>query len=314
MSFSMDVKKELEKKIPNARHCKIAEISAIIGMCGKISISENNRLRLIVKTENRLVARKYFTLLKKSFNIETIVSVKQNMIYTVSTIYHKDTLKVLQASGLVNEYGNVNDDLSVSDRVVVNKDCCKRAFIRGSFISGGSVSDPKKGYHYELVCNSEDKAGNLKNILSYFGINGKIVERKSRYVLYLKEASEIVDVLNIMEAPVSLMNFENAIIYKNVRNAVNRKVNCETANLNKTVSAAIKQTEDIKYIRDTKGLSVLSDNLREIACLRLENEDASLKELGEMCQKKLGKSGVNHRLKKISEIADELRKKNNVIQ
>ncbi|MBQ3932651.1 MAG: DNA-binding protein WhiA [Lachnospiraceae bacterium] len=312
MSFSSDVKEELFKKIPQGRHCKIAEISAIIGMCGRIQISSNNRLRIRIHTENSVVARKYFTLLKKTYNIETVVSVRQSnkqSIYTITTIYHEDAVIVLQGSKLLDKYGNVREDLSIEDGLLVQKECCKRAYIRGSFLAGGSIIDPNKFYHLELVCNTQYKAEQLKKMISYFNINAKIVERKGHYVVYIKEGSDVVDTLSVMEAPVSLMNLENVMILKDMRNSVNRRVNCETANLNKTVSAAVKQIEDIKYIRDTVGLSKLSNNLQEIAKLRLENGDASLKELGEMLDPKVGKSGVNHRLRKISEIADGLRSK-----
>ena len=173
----------------------------------------------------------------------------------------------------------------------------------------GSISAPEKFYHFEIVCSTESKAVQLKNIILCFHIDAKIVARKKYFVVYVKESDGIVDLLNVMEAHVSLMEFENIRILKDMRNSVNRKVNCETANLNKTVSAAVKQIEDIEYIKNTVGLSVLSENLEELAILRLENTDSSLKELGEMLSVPVGKSGVNHRLRKISRIADDLRKK-----
>ena len=135
------------------------------------------------------------------------------------------------------------------------------------------------------------------------------MERKKHFVVYVKEGAGIVDILNVMEAHNSLMDLENIRIVKEMRNSVNRKFNCEMANLNKTVSAAVRQIEDIKYISDTVGLSYLSKPLMEIAAVRLENPDSSLKELGELLSSPVGKSGVNHRLRKISEIADDLRNK-----
>lgn len=216
-------------------------------------------------------------------------------------------MKVLQASKLIDEYGEICENLSVSSNILIQKECCKRAFIRGAFLASGSISDPEKFYHFEIVCTTEDKAVQLKNIIQYFNIDAKIVERKKHFVVYIKEGAGIVDILNVMEAHVALMDLENVRILKEMRNSVNRKVNCETANLKKTVSAAVKQIEDIKFIRDKVGLSVLSDNLEEMARLRLDNPDASLKELGEMLTPAVGKSGVNHRLRKICEIADDLR-------
>ena len=310
MSFSGKVKDELSKQCPVARHCQIAEVAAIISLCGRIGISQNDTYSVRIHTENIAVARKYFTLLKKAYNIDTEISIRQSSKlrnYTITIKHHKDAMKVLQASKLIDEYGEICENLSVSSNILIQKECCKRAFIRGAFLSSGSISAPEKFYHFEIVCTTEDKAVQLKNIIQYFNIDAKIVERKKHFVVYIKEGAGIVDILNVMEAHVALMDLENVRILKEMRNSVNRKVNCETANLKKTVSAAVKQIEDIKFIRDKVGLSVLSDNLEEMARLRLDNPDASLKELGEMLTPAVGKSGVNHRLRKICEIADDLR-------
>ena len=310
MSFSGNVKDELSRQCSSARHCQIAEISAIISMCGRILISETNKYTVKIHTENIAVARKYFTLLKKTFNIDTENSVRQSSklrMYTVSINHHDDAIKVLQASKLLSEDGDIYENLSLSDNLIIQRECCKRAFIRGAFLASGSISDPEKFYHFEIVCAAQNKALQLQCIILNFNIDAKIVERKKHFVVYIKEGAGIVDILNVMEAHVALMNLENVRILKEMRNSVNRKVNCETANLNKTVSAAVKQIEDIKFIRDTVGLSMLSENLEEIARLRLDNPDSSLKELGEMLNPTVGKSGVNHRLRKICEMADDLR-------
>ncbi len=312
MSFSSRVKDELSRQCPVARHCQIAEIAAIISLCGRVQISENGRYMVKIHTENIAVARKYFTLLKKTYNIDAEISIRRSSsanLYTVAVKNHEAALKVLKASKLVDSSGEIYENLSVSDNLIIQKECCKRAFIRGAFLASGSISAPEKFYHFEIVCSTESKALQLKNIIACFDIDAKIVERKRHFVVYVKESSGIVDILNVMEAHVSLMDLENVRILKEMRNSVNRKVNCETANLNKTVSAAVKQIEDIRYIESTKGLSVLSEGLEEIARLRLENPDSSLKELGEMLSVPVGKSGVNHRLRKISNIADDLRNK-----
>ena len=174
------------------------------------------------------------------------------------------------------------------------------------FLASGSVSDPNKSYHFEIVCKTQEQAEQIKEILLGFNTDAKIVERKGHYVVYLKEGENIVDALNVMEAYVSLMKFENIRILKDMRNAVNRKVNCETANISKTVNAAVKQIEDIELIRDKIGLDNLPDNLREIAMLRFVYPDVALKELGKYLQPPVGKSGVNHRFRKIAAIAEEL--------
>ncbi|MBQ3545624.1 MAG: DNA-binding protein WhiA [Lachnospiraceae bacterium] len=310
MSFSSKIKEELSGQCPLGRHCQIAEIAAIISMCGRIIISVKDEYTIKIHTENISVARKYFTLLKKTYNIDTEISIRRSSkmcLYTVIIRKHEDSIKVLKASKLLDLNGEICENMSVSDNLIIQKECCKRAFIRGAFLATGSVSDPEKFYHYEIVCSTYDKAVQLQKIIQSFNIDAKIVERKKYFVVYIKEGSGIVDILNVMEAHISLMNLENIRILKEMRNSVNRKVNCETANLKKTVSAAVKQIEDIKYIRDTKGLSILSEGLEEVAKLRIENPEASLKELGEMLNPTVGKSGVNHRLRKICEIAEDLR-------
>ena len=194
--------------------------------------------------------------------------------------------------------------------LLVKNACCKRAFIRGAFLASGSMSDPEKAYHFEIVCQDPARAGQLRELITSFGLDAKIVARKKCYVVYLKEGSQIVDMLNVMEAHVALMNLENVRILKEMRNSVNRQVNCETANINKTVNAAVKQVEDIQYIERTVGLSALSEGLQEMAQLRLAYPEAALKELGSLLTPAVGKSGVNHRLRKISSFAEELRERN----
>ena len=171
----------------------------------------------------------------------------------------------------------------------------------------GSISDPNKFYHYEIVCNYEEDADILMDMLRFFGLDAKVIVRKNSFVVYMKEGNNITDTLNLMGAVVSQMNLYNVMILKGISNDVNRKVNCETANLNKTIEAAVKQIKDIELIRDTVGLDSLSDSLMQVALLRLENPDMSLQGLGELLDPPVGKSGVNHRLRKIGEKADELR-------
>ena len=169
------------------------------------------------------------------------------------------------------------------------------------------MSDPKKSYHFEIVCSSPEAARQIQSVICSFGLDAKIVPRKKTFVVYLKEGSQIVDILNVMEAHVSLMELENVRILKEMRNSVNRKVNCETANINKTVSAAVKQVEDITYLRDTAGFDNLPRNLVETAYVRLAHPEATLKELGELLDPPVGKSGINHRLRRLSEMADKVR-------
>ena len=313
MSFSSSVKEELSRQMPGARHCQIAETAAILSLCGRVKISASDHFWIEIHTENVAVARKYFTLLKKTFNIRTDVSIRSGInpgrsrTYIVAVREHEEALKVLQAVKLINSQGEIGENLSLIRNVVLQNACCRRAFIRGAFLAAGSISAPEKFYHFEIVCPTEPKAEQLKNIIATFDIEAKIVPRKKYYVVYIKEGSQIVDILNVMEAPVSLMELENIRIVKEMRGSVNRQVNCETANINKTVSAAVKQIEDIRFIQSVAGLSGLPESLQEMARIRLERPEATLKELGEALEPPVGKSGVNHRLRKLSLVAEELR-------
>lgn len=313
MSFSQSVKEELSNHLPAARHCMIAEIAAIISLCGRIVINTDDKYSVKVHTENVCVARKYFTLVEKAFNIKAEITIRQNAYlrssrtYTITVNDHINAIRILQAVKLINGNMEIEENLSIINNVIIMKNCCRRAFLRGAFLSVGSISKPEKSYHFEMVCTTMAKAMQLCDIIKSFELDAKIVERKKHFVVYIKDGESIVDMLNIMEAHVSLMELINIRIIKEMRNTVNRKVNCETANLNKTVSASVKQIEDIRLIQDTIGLLSLKRPLQEIAVIRLENPDASLKELGAMLSPAVGKSGVNHRLRKLSEIADGLR-------
>lgn len=314
MSFSSEVKEELSRQIPGARHCQIAELAAILSVCGQVCISEEEQFQVIIQTENVSVARKYFTILKKTFKIEAVIRIRKNSYLKKATVYrvevtsHEDTVRILQATKFMTSGLEIAEDLSTMNRLVVQKDCCKRAFLRGTFLAAGSISDPEKSYHLEIVCNTKERALQVQSILKELELDARIVARKKNQVVYLKEGSQIVELLGLMEAGISLMNLENIRILKEISNNVNRKVNCETANIGKTVSAAVKQIEDIRYIETHIGFSQLARGLEEVAVLRLQYQDATLKELGEMLNPPVGKSGVNHRLRKLSKIAEELRR------
>ena len=312
MSFSSRVKEELSRRIPDARHCRIAEISAILGMCGSVGIHEDS-YHIRIYTENVTVARKLFLLLKETFGIRGEILIRQShtpgrsRAYVVLIRDAENVKRILEACKMIDRDGEIGENYSTVRTYILRQDCCRRAFIRGAFLASGSMSDPDRFYHLELVCQNEERAMQLQSILATFGLDAKTVVRKKYYVVYIKEGNQIVELLGLMGADSALMELENIRIVKEMRNSVNRKVNCETANLNKTVSAALRQVADIEYIRDTKGLDFLSPQLEEMARVRLEAPEASLLELGSMLETPVGKSGVNHRLRKISEIADALR-------
>ena len=312
-SFSSKVKEELYKQIGQARHCQIAELGAIISFCGRFQKAGDNKYDFKIHTENMLVARKCFTLLRKAFNIDNDIVIRSTQgnkkvcSYLLQIGDDNEQIRILQALKVVDEQGKRTLETGLVNSLIIPGICCKRAFIRGAFLAAGSISDPEKFYHLEIVCPSREKALQLRDIMNHFAVDAKVIERKKHFVVYVKEGTRIVDTLNIMEAPISLMELENLRIVKEMRNFVNRRVNCETANINKTVSAAVKQMEDIRYIQETAGLEKLPVNLQETAQLRLENPEATLKELGELMIPIVGKSGVNHRLRKISDFAERMR-------
>ena len=287
MSFSAMLKEELAKHISPARHCQIAELSAILHFCGQYGMCSDGSLTIGFQTENESVIRKCFTLLKKTYNIDAGVVIDGGT-----------------KEKLIAKFGVLSEPV---DALLIKNACCRRSFLRGAFLCCGSMSAPEKGYHLEFVCAHEKQAEQLKEIITQFDIEAKIVSRKKYFVVYLKEGAGIVDLLNVMEAHVALMELENLRIVKEVRNSINRRVNCEAANISKTVHASARQVEDIEYIKEHYGFLRLPDNLREMAEVRLEYPDAALKELGQYLNPPVGKSGVNHRLRKLSELADRLR-------
>ena len=289
MSFSSEVKAELAKNISSARHCQLAELAAMLHFCGQYGRGADGTFTIGFQTENEAVVRKGFTLLKKTFNINTDVLL---------------TEKEMQA--LMQKVGNLEEPVT---GLLLKNTCCQRAFLRGAFLSVGSISDPEKGYHLEFVCETDRQALQIQEAIHSFDIEAKVVRRKKYDVVYLKEGAGIVDLLNVMGAHVSLMNLENLRIEKEMRNSINRQVNCETANITKTVNAASRQLEDIQLIQTHIGLSGLPEHLREIALVRLTHPESSLQELGGYLNPPVGKSGVNHRLRKLSEIASQIQVK-----
>ncbi len=312
MSFSQDVKDELEKQIGQARHCRIAELSVLLLSYGNVRLSKTGKKQLVLSSEHETIVRKYFTLLKKTFNIkngvlDTAVSTDNVKGFYQCIIEDEDLMEtVLKAVKMWDEENCSMLRCGAVSDVLLKSACCKRAFLRGCFLCAGSMSDPTKAYHLEYLCNQEEMAKQLLKVIADFEVEAKMVRRKKYYVVYVKEGASIVELLNVMEAHINLMNLENTRILKEIGNHTNRKVNCEAANIIKAVNAANKQIADIERIRDIKGLDSLAPPLREMAEVRLQYPDVTLGELGKYLDPPIGKSGVNHRLRKLGEIAEKL--------
>lgn len=312
MSFSNEIKNELAHLEQKKKCCEIAELAGLVRMDGTILIGSRKGIGLELTTENAAVARKAFKGLKKLFNVETEITVqrrnrlKKNNVYLVRVPGQPKVMNLLDTLGLMKDGLMYNPEISST---LVKKECCKRSYLRGVFLGAGSLSDPMNSYHLEIVANSEEYADSLVHLIETFGLHPKISSRKNVLLVYLKESEQIADFLNIIGAHQALLELENIRVQKEVRNQVNRLVNCESANMNKTIDAAVRQKSNIEFVLKYYGLEKLNDGLRAVAEARLEYPEVSLKELGTLMDPPLGKSGINHRMRKLEELADELRSK-----
>lgn len=313
MSFSLKVKNEVCRTSEISKDEVAAQLSAIMKASGTLGFGFNRAVTFKIVTENPSIARWVFRVLKDYFEIHSKLlvkksnSLKKNNIYMVLIPEDADVRGLLQYLGIIEKDDYFNINYGVPKEILKDEEC-KRAYIRGAFLGGGSISNPEKTYHLEFVTHDEDYANELSKLINSYKLNSKVIQRKNSFVIYVKEGEQIVDLLNIIGAHNALLELENIRIMKEMRNNVNRIVNCETANLSKTVNAAVRQVESINLIQSEIGLDRLPKNLKEVARLRLAYPDESLKELGAMLNPPVGKSGVNHRLRRIEKIADELRK------
>lgn len=304
MSFSAGVKEELLEKRNAGRHCDIAELSALINICGV-----THRDALVMQTENILIIKRIFYLITNTFNIKVSLSVvKKNKNsgrqYSLKVSGKENIGKILSSTGIKPGSYAINP-------LVVSSACCKKAYISGAFLAAGSLSDPEKTYHVEFVFQNHEFALAIMKMINFFELSSKALRRKDYFIVYLKDSDQISDLFKIIEANGAMMELENILAFRDMNNKINRKANFDTANYDKTVSASANQVLDIQFIIESRGLSYLSESLQQIAELRLRHTEASLKELGELLSPTVSKSGVNHRFRKISEIADELRGGNN---
>lgn len=300
MSFSNDVKNELSRIETNDPCCDKAELLGLLRMSGAIIIRGSN-VGIHFSTENAALARRVLQLLKSNYQVQTEVVItrsrrlKKNNRYQVRVIPAPQVSKALTELQLLSVESDLKNPL-------LNNHCCKRTFLRGAFLGGGSISRPSSDYHLEMVTGNEDFAHSIIKVMHSFSLKAKLTDRKNDFIVYLKDGESIIKFLSVIGAHNSMMDFENVRIVKEMRNNVNRVVNCETANLNKVVKAAVRQINCIKYIEQHLGLNQLPQALQDTARLRLEYPDASLNELVEYSGG-IGKSGINHRLKKLQEMA-----------
>lgn len=309
MSFASEIKKELTQ-IENKDCCAEAELAALIRMNGAISLSRQAYV-LDVQTENAAIARRIYTLLKTLYTYPVKLLVRKKMKLKKNNVY---IVRITEGARIILSDLNILKEPFSLVRTIspkyLKKKCCKRAYLRGAFLAGGSVNNPEtSSYHLEIANAYQEHNESLCELMNSFHLHTRKLERRNGYISYIKEAEKITEFFNYIGAHHALLKFEDVRIMRDMRNSVNRLVNCETANLNKTIGAAFRQVENIKFIEQTVGLEALPEKLQEIAKLRVQHQDVSLKELGELISGgKISKSGINHRLKKIDQFAEQLRR------
>ncbi|MFO7636274.1 MAG: DNA-binding protein WhiA [Clostridia bacterium] len=311
MSFSSQVKDEISRISLDDKCCLLCELAAIIRIGGRLSLQKDGYYQVSLSTENASLARRIFINAIHAFDFHPSVitkksrKLKKHNLYILVMKGSFATRMALGDMGLVE----VADGIGLYNPIesITGNDCCTRSYLRGAFMIGGSLSQPEKGYHLEMVSANQKEITDIVKMMGKFGIRGKVIVRRNMYVCYIKESENIVDFLNVIGAHNALMQYENVRIIKDMRNHVNRAVNCETANLGKTVNTAYRQMEAIRLIDKVMGIETLPQELQAVALLRMNHPDASLQELGKLMVPALGKSGINHRLRKMEEIAENLK-------
>ena len=298
MSFTTDVKNELCNEFPTSRCCVRAHLAGIAGFCGA-SFFENGKNIFRMRTESNGVAERVVGLCCELFDMEPEI-LKTGKIYYIDIVENLDRF--------LTELGFLKDGITrfLADPFVVHDDCCKASFVSGAFLGGGYVKTPKNGYHFEIKTHYRDLSRDLAEIMTDIGFEPKTVTRKAEFVSYIKQSDIICDILGLFGATEAMFELCNVKIFNDVKNKVTRRANCDIANINKSVAAASEQLAAINKIKGKIGLNSLPDVLEEMAMLRINNPDANLKELGELVNPPISKSGVNHRLKKLIKIAEEL--------
>ncbi len=306
MSFTDEVKQEIARLPGN----ELAELSALIRMDGSLQII-NKELALKVRIDHGGLARKTYSLIKEKFSLQIQIIVRKDPYFFGNhNIYELIISPQPGLNSFLYQLGLIDQEhkplFRIKERFIKERSD-QRAYLRGAFLGGGSVNSPNSEYHLEFRCEHQEFAEDLVGLLANFGLVAHLSQNHNKHIVYLKSFEDIITVLNIIGAHQALLKMEDKYILKDIKNSINRKVNCETANLDKTVRAATRQRADIELIEKKWGLASLSNGLQEIALLRKNNPYANLSELGQMLTPVLSKSGVNHRMRRIKKIADQIR-------
>ncbi len=306
MSFSNDVRNELAREMGEKDCCQKAELAALCISSGKLGLREGKYI-LRITLDNAATARKAFKMFKNVYGLQATVKIatrrffRKNRYYMVCVEISVHDFQIMEDIISVNLQGGISKRINWA---LLGKSCCKRAYLRGLFLSRGFINRPEGSYHLEIVCNDSKMAEDIKRLMVSYDLAAGLVERKNHLVIYLKEGEKIVDFLRLVGANKALLDFENVRILKSVRNNVNRQVNCETANLGKTVDASLRQVELIKGYVAINGWDQFPANMRKLALLRVDYPDYSLRELGLMLEPPLSKSGTAYRMRKLESMIE----------
>ncbi|OWZ83798.1 DNA-binding protein WhiA [Natranaerobius trueperi] len=310
MSFAKSCKNELARLEIKKHCCERSELAAFVHMNGSLTLTDDVTLQL--STENPAIARRIYSLFKDKFHKDMQILMRKGIrlqktnSYALKLTGKDKVIHILSSLGITEGGFQITKGIN---KDMIKTRCCKRAYLRGAFLAKGSVVNPDSSYHLEITADYEEYLDDLVNVMEKFEIQPGKITRKKEYVVYLKDSEQICEFINVIGAHKTLLDYENVRVMKGMRNKINRLVNCETANLQKTVVASLRHINNIKTIDEKLGLSNLPSNLQEIAFKRVEYPEANLKELGELLEPPVGKSGVNHRLRKIEKLAERLDQK-----
>jgi cell division protein WhiA len=308
MSFSSKAKNELARKVAINDCCAVAQISAFAHLAGKIELKGSGNLTFQMSTEHSPTARCIYRLIKSKLNIEAHLMTKENVlkkkhIYAIVIDDFDQAKALLSTLKLLDQNGGMHFELDES--LFVSK-CCETSFLRGCFLGSGSISDPEKAYHLEIVSNTKEFSVSLLNLLNKHSIKAAQIQRKETTVVYIKEGDSIIRFLTLIGAHSTVLSLENIRISKDIMNNINRAANCDAANFSKTVEAAVRQVQAIIHLKEIGQLEKLPESLFIVAEARMNNQTATLTELTKIMDGQIGKSGINHRLRKICEISESL--------
>ncbi len=316
MSFAAETKNELARIIPEKKCCQLADIAGFMRIAGSIGLAGKGMFSFSMSTPNLAVVRHYKQLLKEYFGVDvsigkgsqSMVGSGRGSLYTISLEADEMTQQILREVGILMVREGMN---SFSDEIyngIIKTKCCRKSFLRGAFLAGGTVSNPEKGYHFEIDTSSEHIARDIRRICNTFtDISAKVVQRKRGYGVYLKAREQVRDMIAIMGASSQFFEFDNVIMMKDIISQTRRENNFDNANIDKTLRTAEHQIACIKKIEEARGLESLSPKLQEAARARLEHPELDIKELGSIMDPPLSKSGINNRLRRITDIAESLK-------